>query len=210
MDVENLPRGIDTNATITRYLPCLRHAGFTFVCRYLGHNKSEPLTVVEAQAISDANMSNVSIWEYGYPTDVHYFTPARGQQDGALAYDYAHNLLNQPKQTPIYFTVDYDAAPHDLTSIANYFTQVRKQFQALSAGGNNYFVGVYGNGLVCQYLFNQGLVHFTWLAEPTDWGGAIYDGWNIKQSVLHTEVCGLNSEDIDLNVTRGNGGGWKL
>lgn len=196
-----MSRGIDVNQSVIGHLHALEAAGVTWIGRYVGGTKKDPLTKTEAQAISSLGLYVISIWESGYPTSVDYFSAYQGSRDGADAY-HAAAQAGQPGATPIYFCVDYDAAEEDLPAIARYFRAVRLSVRPA------YFVGVYGSGRVCQHLLSLGLVSHSWLAAPHGWAG--YDEetpYHIRQTRNGVTVAGL---EVDLDESDGNAGGWKL
>jgi hypothetical protein len=204
--------GIDADQDVRPILSELKAQGVEFVCRYLGHStKKSPLTLSEAKAISDAGLFVVSIWESGNPTDRSYFTYAQGERDGLAAYD-AAEALGQPPGTPIYFACgDYDSPLVDVeVSFALYLQGIRDTWAEQNPNRNptaRFLLGNYGNGLACETLKARGLVHFTWLAMPTDWGGSGYAGYNIHQTHGGT----IDGVDLDWDESSElGGGGWKL
>jgi hypothetical protein len=200
--------GIDCDEDVRPILTELKTRGVEFVARYLGGTKRSPLTIEEARAISAAGMFNVSICERGDPTDVSYFDFQRGAQDGQAMYA-ALLALTQPPGTPVYFCVDFDATEADITAaVVPYFTGVRQAFaQGTGNPSQRNTIGVYGNGLVCERLKSLGLVHFTWLAQPVDWGGSGYAGYNLHQTHGGT----IDGVDLDFDESSDlGGGGWKL
>ncbi len=202
-----MSNGLDTMTNCTSKAISIRSAGYDFVCRYYNtNNKSKNLTLTEAQALSNAGLYIVSIWENGYPTSASYFSKSKGLSDGATAYAYAKNTIGQPSSSVIYFAVDYDASTSDISGvITDYFIGVCEAFK--SAGGI-YGIGAYGSGAVCEYIYkNVGQVSYTWLAQSTGWAGyRKYKDWNIKQGGSCT-VVGLS---CDSDTSNDNAGGFKI
>lgn len=209
-DDPNWPKGLDAAVSLADAASCLKAGGFSFVARY--YNANDPgknLTKAEAQALSDAGVSVVSVWENGYPTEAKYFDLAKGIYDGEGAAKIAQEV-GQPAGTPIYFAVDFDAAESDLPTIDAYFTGVA-QGVANILGGGEYGIGVYGSGQTCAYVLahNPHVAH-SWLAGATGWAG--YDSfgasrrWNLRQGGWGN-ICGAS---VDLDVSQGNGGGWSF
>ena len=196
-----MSKGIDVNQSVIGHLHALQAAGISWIGRYYGRSKQQPLSKEEAQAISSLGLYVVSIWESGYPTKVEYFSSYQGSKDGADAY-HAAAQAGQPGGSVIYFTVDYDAAPADLRAIEAYFRAVRLSVRP------GYFVGVYGSGRVLKHLLSLGLVSHSWLADPRRW--AEYDStshFNIRQVKNGVSLCGL---EVDMDESDGSAGGWQV
>jgi len=197
-----MAQGLDANNNLTDYGGHLKEDGYMWVGRYINPGKSQPLTNAEAQTLTADGLYIVSIWEQGSPTQVGYFTTGAGTNAGNGAVSAAQSI-GQPTGTPIYFAVDYDASSSDLPSIGGYFSALHSIVRA--AG---YFVGVYGSGLVCQFLSEQGTVSKTWLSQSTDFAG--YQEWKPNADIIQgaeTTVLGL---DVDLDASAGDAGGWQI
>lgn len=161
------------------------------------------LTRPVAEALSAAGLFIVSLYENGSPTTAGYFTPDRGAHDGCVAAAKAV-AAGQPKSTIIYPTVDYDAATRDVPVIRAYFRALRL---ALTTAG--YTTGVYGSGLVCRTLKEQGLVTKTWLSQSHGWQG--YGEWIDHADIVQARATRLFGADVDLDTSAlSGGGGWKL
>lgn len=198
-------KGFDCVSDLTSHGQQIKDARYEFVGRYtysVERSIKDKLTRVEALHLSSMGTYLVNIFENA-PTSAAYFTEDQGRQDAAAAYLYARLTLKQPVNTPIYFTVDYDASTEDIQHrIAAYFTGVR-----LNRGA--YKVGVYGSGMVCRMLLEMGLVEYTCLAQSTGW--AEYEQfkasgkWNLLQGPTISQF-GLIVDPLESN---GNGGGWR-
>ena len=197
-----MAKGLDANQDMTDWAGQLVQEGFGFVGRYINHGKSQPLTTSEAQHLSTEGLYLVSIYEKGSPTEAAYFTIQRGAQDGNAAVQ-AAKATGQPTGTPIYFAVDYDADRCDLNTICDYFKNV---FTTVRGAG--YFVGVYGSGMVCKTLTEQGWVHYTWLAQSRGWAG--YDDWHDSASIVQGAETTWHGIDVDLDTSSGDAGGWQV
>ena len=195
--------GLDSAKAITAdAAKQLKAQEYSFVGRYGFHTSGykDVLTQSEAETIHGAGLKVVSIWESGYPTSAGYFTESSGEFDGigALA---RFQPAGQPIGGVVFATVDFDAQENDLQAIGAYFEAFRDKLHG------TYTTGIYGNGLVCQYLSEVGLVSHTWLSGSKGWTD--YEYWrnraNIVQGVTET-VDGLS---VDLDFT-GNGdiGAW--
>jgi hypothetical protein len=194
----------------------------TFVCRYycplnIPNNPCyKVLTRSEAQAISQAGLSIVSVFEWGNTQS--YFTYDQGVSDAVTAFSYAANTIGQPGYTPIYFAVDYDAYTQaDQTAIESYFQGIAAGYQDyLTQQRVNgltevpYYTGVYGSSCVMTWLQTANLAGYFWQVESTGYcGGANKNKWaddNLWQQPGGV-VCGVS---VDADESWGNGGGWKI
>jgi hypothetical protein len=202
-------KGVDTTVNCHSLAAAIKEAGYDFVCRYYNRNNpGKNLTAPEAAALTQAGLYIVAVWENGFPTSADYFTYEAGKRDGGDAHRYARSI-GQPANTPIYFTIDYDASPEELFgAVSRYVQGVVDAFEEEAASGTQYDIGIYGSGLACSSLRHAfgGITH-AWLAESRGWSG--YDefaGWNIKQLGGAT-VAGI---PVDTNVTSGSGGGFRV
>jgi hypothetical protein len=192
-----MTQGLDTNANCTSAAKLIVEGGNAFVGRYYANSGKKRLTLAEAQALGSVGLRIVALWEDGYPTKSSYFSYAKGVDDSTSAYHDALQL-GQPKSSPIYFTVDFDASQEEIGGAINeYFKGVTTGFKAASRGEHEFAVGVYGSGRTCARLLEQGLVTYSWLAMPAEWRGSDFSDWSIKQS-QSGPFAGL---DVDANVT---------
>lgn len=198
--------GCDTSTSTTAHIGCLK-GKVTFVARYLARGSgAKVLTNQEALALTNSGIRIVSVWESGKPTASAYFTKAQGTADGKDAYQLAERI-GQPKGTPIYFAVDYDATEGEVNGpITHYFDGVGlglADAQALSSG--SYGIGVYGSGRTCRLLISSNRSSWSWLAQSAGWAEhGTYTGWWIKQTGKNT-LCGL---EIDGDIAVGDYGGY--
>ena len=206
-----MSKGFDTEHNCMSLALKIKQEGFAFVGRYYNEaNQSKNLKRNEAIALGNHGIYTVVVWENGFPTSDVYFTKMRGQRDGENSYTRAHSIIQQPKGSCIYFAVDYDCPEKDVVGpIQAYFTAIRQVWDKyrLPEGELPYEVGVYGNGLVCGYLLEKGLVHKTWLSMSTGWEGSeTFDKWSIKQYGGSNKL-GI---DADLDESNGSAGGFLL
>ncbi len=195
-------KGIDADVSLMDWGGALVADGFTWVARYINPGKSQPLTVAEAAHLSAQGLYIVSAWEQGSPTTDGYFSADSGMATGAAAVLVA-TALGQPKGTPIYFAVDYDAEIADLPDIRAYIQNIQARVKL--AG---FVCGVYGSGLVCEYLYQSGFVSKTWLAQSTGFTG--YTAWRDKADIVQGIEMNWNGLDVDLNESAGDAGGWQV
>jgi hypothetical protein len=123
------------------------------------------------------------------------FTALRGRQDAERSLILAAEN-SQPRGSAIYFGVDGPwNTPYELANIMAYFQEVHARL-----ADSGYRIGVYGSGLVCNALVNNGLAELCWLAAPTTWPdfSAYYQTkrWQLVQ--LPTTQCGGRSVDFNL------------
>ncbi|HEU4886922.1 MAG TPA: glycoside hydrolase domain-containing protein [Thermoanaerobaculia bacterium] len=196
--------GVDASSACTSStITCLQSEGISFVGRYYSrttHIEGKKLTQSEAALLSAARLQIVTVYEDG-PTSYSYFSASRGTADAGGAIEQAE-AIGQPKGSAIYFTVDYDAAPDEITG------NITAYFEAIAAALNGtYVVGVYGSGAVCTAITEAGYAHFAWLAQSTGWSGySQFNTWAIKQGP-EQPICGLNS---DSDVANGEFGAFTV
>ncbi|MBL8192305.1 MAG: DUF1906 domain-containing protein [Blastocatellia bacterium] len=207
-------KGLDTNRNCTDLANCLKQSGIDFVARYYSRttkNADKRLTLAEAQALSQAGLYLVTVYEDS-PTSKDYFSSDRGKSDGKSAYAYAQDI-NQPRDSAIYFAVDYDATMADIEGpIIQYFNGVYDGLKDSANAKPIYKIGVYGSGATCDYLRkNLSFVEFSWLSCSTGWlNSKTYSNWNIKQSLATTSLCGLDKTAWDSNESQSNFGQFTL
>lgn len=197
--------GCDTATTLdTAKINALSNLGMTFVGRYLP-GSNYPINVTEKNLLLSKNFSIVSIWEKGSPTSASYFSSSRGTSDAKQAIAGATNI-GQPKNTPIYFAVDYDASAADVVgNIEQYVTAIIAEFNRQN---NPYKVGLYGSGAVLEHFRNR--VMYTMLANARLWRGTTaYSRFYIKQYPTQSVQSNSGSFTIDPNDAYIYAGAWK-
>lgn len=156
----------------TGSLDALKKAGVKTICRYYSRPtdnsgcspRGKILSASELKAIEKAGMSVVVVFQYcnrcsGFGGRVEEENAAeryvrnKGQKDAEAAVNMAREM-KQPKDTPIYFGVDFDpirnqdcavdAGVIDLRVIA-YFQEVNATVKS-----QGWKVGVYGAGHICE------------------------------------------------------------
>jgi hypothetical protein len=190
---------IDTASTTTSQLKWLMTAGVRTIFRYYA-TAAQPevpqkqLTEAEANAILDAGMSLAIAFQY-YNNRKENIHAERGKADGATCLQRIETF-RQPQGSAIYFGIDGDW-PDKTADIVAYFTEVSA---ALKPAG--YRVGVYGSGVTCKRILDEGLAELSWLAYAPAWSGsaAFYNSnkWTLFQAGLDTTAAqGLR---IDTNL----------
>jgi hypothetical protein len=193
-------KGFDSNVDLTRFAASLKAKGYDFVARYYNvNNPSKNLTLAEAHVLSSAGLGIVVVWENGYPTSYSYFNYEKGVNDGTSAYFFASNRIHQPAGTPIYFAVDYDASPAEISvGIFDYFRGLQDGFNTISQNNPIYTLGIYGSGLTCSTILNSGKAAYAWLAQSMGWQGSrTFTNYNIKQALDTTECSELGGVSGD-------------
>jgi hypothetical protein len=193
---------VDLSAPVSQeFLDRMKGIGIRTIIRYYDHEDEtlpgKTLRRGERDAILTNRFKAAVVFQH-HNNQFSTFTAARGRRDAerslALAAENA-----QPRGSAIYFGVDgrWDS-PYELGSIMDYFSAVRAVL-----AGSGYRIGVYGSGLVCDYLLTGGLAELCWLAAPTSWPQYrdYYSTkkWRLVQ--LPSVQCG--GRDVDFNLANG-------
>ena len=174
----------------------LAAAGMTFAARYLvpASMAWKRLTRAEAEAISNAGMKIVSVFESTASRPAG--GAAAGTKDGQSAFKEAA-LVGQPPGSVIYFAVDYDAQPADYEEIELYL-------RAAAGQTPGYPVGVYGSYAVVEEMAKRQACGHFW--QTYAWSLGIRSGhMNLYQYRNGVTVAGVM---LDLNESYGNEGWW--
>ena len=128
--------------------------GYRYIGRYLtgtyGSGISKALTRQEAEIILDAGLRFFPIYQTSARENA-YFTPKQGTADAKAAVA-AALALGIPKDTIIYFAVDFDAMDYQITSnIIPYFSAVHEEMSF-----SIYKTGIYGARNVCTRVSECG------------------------------------------------------
>lgn len=128
--------------------------GYRYIGRYLtgtyGDGISKALTRFEAEIILDTGLRFFPIYQTSARENA-YFTPQKGTSDAKAAIA-AALALGIPKDTIIYFAVDFDAMDYQITSnIIPYFSAVHEEMSF-----SIYKTGVYGARNVCTRVSDSG------------------------------------------------------
>lgn len=174
----------------------LKAAGVDYVGRYLGPSNSwKALTASEVTAINEAGLKIWSIYETS-PTSKAYFSKSKGESDAKAAASYAESI-GQPKGTPIYFAVDYDAQTADLPAILAYF-------QGARSASTDYKVGAYASYSVLSYLHDHSAADFYWQTYAWSRGNQAHFAC-LYQHQNGVSVAGVSA---DLDQILSTIGGW--
>lgn len=206
-----MAKGLDTATPCSQStIDAVLRAGYTFIVRYYcTGNLSKRLKQEEAQRLSDSGLWVVSVFQ-DYNNAISRFSASSGEANAKSAWEYAHRVIGQPTETPIYFAVDFDASEAEAKgAIRDYFAAIDDVF---AAAGSLYKVGVYGSGLVCRYIKDDSkLAEYSWLSMSTGWRGyRDYNSqlrWNLKQIKAIT----IDGVEFDTNESSpAGGGGWRI
>lgn len=174
----------------------LKAHGVTFVCRYLSEvnslTKVKLLTPAEAKALSAANISIVSNYEWYANRALE--GEASGVADAQIAKQ-QHAECGGPADKPIYFSVDCDTTGEQ---VAAYFKGVASVL-GLSR------TGAYGSYSVVKYLLDNDLISYAW--QTYAWSGGQWDSRaDIQQYENGVSFAG-HSVDYD-RAMKENFGAW--
>jgi hypothetical protein len=198
--------GIDAAIDVGPHIAECARAGVAFIGRYYRNPGSRwaALSASEARLISSANVDIVAIFESA-STKAAYFSRLAGIRDASTAIHEAQ-LVGQPTTSAMYFAVDYDASPPDITGcITEYFQGIHA---GLHAANKDYQVGVYGSGLVCQAICDANLATYAWLAASRAWAGnQEFIDWHVRQSL--TRLPGITF-DHDSDEGKEDYGGFRV
>ena len=182
-------RGIDT-ATRLSAAKCkeLKAAGVEFVGRYLvpavGNLKWKALAKAEAEAITDAGMKLLCVYET--TADRAKNGMAAGAVDGANALKCAREI-NMPASGIIYFAVDFGATELDMDAIEAYLRAARENTA-------EYEIGVYGSYSVIEHMARRNVCRAYW--QCVGWSnGQKSPALNVYQSMWSHPLCGISVDD---------------
>lgn len=185
---------IDTNRNTFTRLAQLKAAGVTTIIRYIAAGLTGDEKVIkagEAKAIAEAGLRLGLVYEIGGKP----FGSQIGQRDGTFVHFYAPTV-GAPDGAIIWYAVDYDAGPNDMSGIIEAFTAFK------AAVSPKFRVGCYGSGLVCRELKAAGLIEARWLTDSLGFSGtrdAIAAGdYEMVQALPH-DIAGM---DADANRLR--------
>ncbi len=180
--------------------------GYRYVGRYLtgtyGSNRiSKALTVEEEQIILDAGLRFFPIYQDG-GTRLDYFTESQGAKDGQTAIDAAVKL-GIPKDTIIYFAVDFDAIESQVKS--NIIPYFRAVYNELSQ--SIYRVGIYAPRYVCTLVANAGYSCSSFVGDMLtgfsgNLGYPIPDNWAFSQFANLEGSNALGSGDGRIEIDK--------
>lgn len=181
----------------------LRAAGVEFVCRYLSHDTTgKNLDPGEATSLSNAGIWLVVVWETTFDRALGGY--ADGVADAKAAASQAA-ACGMPGDRPIYFAVDFDAAPGDQAAINAYLDGADSVLGSDSAGRKR--TGIYGGyGPVKRALDGN---HAGWGWQTYAWSGGQWDPRAQLQQYSNDHT--INGVGLDYDrPTKTDYGQWKV
>ncbi|MDP1809610.1 MAG: DUF1906 domain-containing protein [Actinomycetota bacterium] len=127
---------------------------YRFVARYLSTDTSKNLSAPETADLKAKGLPIVTVWETG---QTRALSGAPGGVADATAALAQANALGQPANAPIYFAVDFENTPQQLSTIDDYLKGA-----ASVVGASR--VGVYGSYSVVNHSFDIGTAKYGWQA----------------------------------------------
>jgi len=195
------------------FLSCIKNSyGIEFVGRYYKPSSSSSylLTRTEAQNISRLGLYIAAVYQNRgrYPSDFSYNI---GKDDCNYAIGCAENV-GQPKNTTIYFAVDFDAynTPGAMENIRDYFRGVNDAMNYFyKTNSYKWYIGIYAGRQVCEDIKSLGLAYHIWQAAAWRYGKDC--SYNIKQTAIDQSVtCNGFATSIDWDESSGSYGGFKI
>jgi hypothetical protein len=195
-------KAIDADSDVTTRLSFIVDDAYDAVGRYYSSNANKRLTRNEAQAISVAGLQIFTVFEDGARPAL---TQAAGLRDGKIALKQAQDV-QQPPGSAIYFALDSELDTKDLAGVRAYFSGVS------SAINGTYQLGVYGDGVVCEALLDDGTCKYAWLSASRAFPGSrqFYQRkkWALAQDPNVDQ--GYHGLSIDINEVGAKFGGFSV
>ena len=202
---------IDTNTSCLDRAALLKSKRVEAVGRYYRDQTHTSWKVTPAEALELAS-NGIKLFvvfeEHGKAADMN-LTKQQGASDATSALAQAA-AIGQPAGSAIYFAVEglpngYKTA--DLPKIRDYFSGVK------TAIGGQYAIGVYGDGIVCKALLDDGFCKYTWLAEAShSFEGTIEflssGRWSLVQFGPLDISQGWNGLSVDFDCANGDYGAF--
>lgn len=205
-------KGLDTGAAISSQSMAyaIRDAGYSFVGRYYRPDVNNGLSQTELNYLHNAGLSVFPYYQYKN-NSAEFFTYAEGVSAANSAYAKALSL-GQPSGTNIYFAVDFDATPSQVSGcVTSYFNGVVSRMEELGdINGRVYNVGVYGGTRVCEGLTVSDVTSRTlacaWNYNPSYYGWTNFQYASQGGGTYETIISGVQ---FDVVISKSpHGGGW--
>ncbi|RWZ49536.1 DUF1906 domain-containing protein [Labedella phragmitis] len=201
--------GADCVTTLTaEKLATLRNAGYVYFGRYLtnvpDYSLDKCIKHGELERIFASGGRVFPLFQTG-GASISHFTPRRGAEVGEEAANAAWGY-GLPNNTIIYFSVDFDALPYQVTdAVIPYFQGIQQRLQRT---GRTYRVGVYGPRDVCRQLLEAGLAVSSFVSDMStgyagNLGKPLPASWAFDQIRTLTVGSGTGAIEIDKNVVSG-------
>lgn len=164
----------------------LRKAGIRWVVRYIsGAIGTKAITVAERNRLWAAGLGIVLVWETTATRALSGH--AGGQQDAAHAAQMTHTL-QWPGNHPVYFAVDFNPTPHELSAVVDYF-------RALNAGDTPFKIGAYGGYHTLGALRAERLATKWW--QTSAWSQGQWQTFNDIEQYAYDVRIGGGVVDLD-------------
>jgi Domain of unknown function (DUF1906) len=164
--------------------------GKRFAGRYLSYDTSgKNLSKAEADRLSTAGMGIVLIWEQAK------YDPLSGHALGRQHATHAQSMLagvGAPRGPVIYFAVDFDATPTQLSHVGDYLRGVA---EVIGHGRT----GVYGGIRTIAYCFDRHLVSYGW--QTYAWSHGAWDERAQLRQYHNGATLGGGTVDLDVAAT---------
>lgn len=180
----------------------LYNNGYRYIGRYLtgtyNGGISKAITKEEAQIIFNAGLNFFPIYQTSARSNA-YFNEAQGTADAESAIA-AASALGIPRDTIIYFAVDYDAMDSEITSyVIPYFRKVQERMAK-----SIYRTGIYGTRNACSRVSALGYACSSFVGDmSTGWSGnlgfSMPDNWAFDQFKTISLGSGDGFIEIDKN-----------
>jgi peptidoglycan hydrolase-like protein with peptidoglycan-binding domain len=190
--------------TATR-LSILQANNYQYIGRYLTGGSYKEIQSGELQRIFNGEIRVFPIFQSS-GTSSSYFTALQGVKD-AITAEAAARYHKVPRNTVIYFAVDFDALDHQVTSnILPYFTAVKYYL-------SGYKVGIYAPRNVCTRVHNEGYSESSFVSDMStgysgNLGYRLPVDWAFDQISNKTISQGTNTLEIDNNIYSGRNPGF--
>lgn len=178
---------IDLSQPVTeRLLVEAKEEGVTTIIRYYDHEnetiRGKTIRMHELDLIKEHDLQLAVVFQHNN-NRLTSFTADRGLRDADRSLALA-SLINQPRNSAIYFGVDgpWGTRPGEFDGIQTYFENASPRIRR-----QGYLIGVYGSGLVCRRLVALELVDYCWLSNARAWPEyqQLFDSeeWTMVQSL---------------------------
>ena len=192
----------------------LKDSGYEIVGRYLtkvpgGVDKN--LTLEELNIIFNVGLKVFPIYQTS-GNHAEYFNKSKGKIDAISAITAALKL-GFKENTIIYFSVDFDVLPQDISNnIVPHFNSINEVFNSEIQNPKNYRIGVYSPRDVCTQLYNLGLSCSSFVGDMASGynaniGHPLPKNWAFDQISTKTIGSGLTQIEIDNNICSPRGFG---
>jgi hypothetical protein len=203
---------IDTDTSCLGKHDYLRRRGIFAVGRYYSQvNTYKNIGGQEALELSQNGIDLFVVYEDHGARDQLALTEDTGKNHAQAAVLQAQQI-GQPAGSVIYFAVE--GLPNGYTSAD--LPGIRSYFKGVTEGLNGLYVpGVYGDGIVCETLLNEGVCKFTWLAQASysfERSIEFYASkrWNVAQIVVDLDKDKWQGLSVDINETNGDFGSFRI